>query len=84
MKRVDELYQLAKMAPPDEATEMAQEMWRIILDQQWMIGTVGLSPTIQGVRIVSNNLGNIPARQMNNANTSNPNISRPEQWFFKN
>ena len=84
VKRVNELYQMAKMAPPDEAAEMAKEMWRIILDQQWMIGTVGLSPTIQGVRIVSNNLGNIPARQMNNANTSNPNISRPEQWFFKN
>lgn len=84
VKRVEELYQMAKMAPPEEAAEMAREMWRIILDQQWMIGTVGLSPTIQGVRIVSNDLGNVPARQMNNANTSNPNISRPEQWYFKN
>ena len=35
VKRVNDLYQMAKMAPPDEAAEMAKEMWRIILDQQW-------------------------------------------------
>ena len=59
-------------------------MWRIILDNQWAIGTVGLSPAIQGVRVVKNNMGNIPDRQLNDANVENPGNSRPEQWYFKN
>ena len=51
---------------------------------QWAIGTVGLSPAIQGVRVVRNNLGNIPDRQINSAIIDNPAGSRPEQWYFKN
>ena len=56
----------------------------IILDNQWAIGTVGLSPAIQGVRVVKNNLGNIPDRQVNSAIIDNPAGSRPEQCYFKN
>jgi peptide/nickel transport system substrate-binding protein len=84
MARVEELFQSATSAPPDERTELGREIWRIILDQQWAIGTVGLSPAIQGVRVVSNSLGNIPARQVNSAIIDNPAGARPEQWYFKN
>lgn len=82
MARVEELFQLAAGAPPDERLAMAQELWQIILDNQWAIGTVGLSPMIQGVRVVSNNMHNVPARQINSAVTGNPGAARPEQWYL--
>jgi peptide/nickel transport system substrate-binding protein len=45
----------------DEAGQVknAQEIWKIIVEQQWSIGTVGQSPAFMGVRIVKNNMGNI-------------------------
>ena len=83
MAKVEELYQSAASVPPEERIELIQEIWRIILDQQWAIGTVGLSPAIQGVRVVSNKMGNIPDRQVNSAIIDNPAGARPEQWYFK-
>jgi hypothetical protein len=81
--RVEELFQMASSVPDEEAKVMAAELWQIIIDQQWAIGTVGMSPTIQGVRVVKNTMGNIPARQTNSAVTGNPGAARPEQWYFK-
>ena len=83
MAKVEELYQAASSAPPEERLELGRQIWNIILDQQWAIGTVGLSPAIQGVRVVSNRLGNIPDRQINSAISDNPAGARPEQWYFK-
>ncbi|MGH6923630.1 MAG: ABC transporter substrate-binding protein [Propylenella sp.] len=84
MVKLDELYQAATQAPPDKLKEIGAEIWSILLENQWAIGTVGLSPAIQGVRVVKNNMGNIPARQTNSAIIDNPAGARPEQWFFKN
>ena len=36
------------------------EIWKILIDQQYGIGTVGQSPALMGVRLVTNKLGNIP------------------------
>jgi peptide/nickel transport system substrate-binding protein len=83
MARVEELYQSASSVPPEERAELVREIWRIILDQQWAIGTVGLSPAIQGVRVVDNDIGNMPERQVNSAIIDNPAGARPEQWYFK-
>jgi peptide/nickel transport system substrate-binding protein len=84
MVRLDELYQSATQAPPDQRQAIIEEIWTILLDNQWAIGTVGLSPAIQGVRVVKNTLGNMAARQVNSAISDNPAGSRPEQWYFKN
>jgi peptide/nickel transport system substrate-binding protein len=84
VKRLEELFQKASMVPEAEAKAIGAEIWQIVLEEQWAIGTVGLSPMIQGVRIVSNKMGNIPARQISSAITGNPGISRPEQWYFRN
>jgi peptide/nickel transport system substrate-binding protein len=53
------------------------------VEEQWAIGTVGLSPAAQGVRIVSNNMGNIPGRMYNSPDGMTPASSRPETFFFK-
>ncbi len=69
----------------DEAGQIAnaQEIWKIIVEQQWSIGTVGQSPAFMGVRIVKNNMGNVPARQVNAQHARTPCTSRPVTFFFK-
>ncbi len=69
----------------DEAGQVknAQEIWKIIVEQQWSIGTVGQSPAFMGVRIVKNNMGNVPERQVNAQHARTPCTSRPVTFFFK-
>ena len=61
----------------------AQEIWKILVDQQYGIGTVGQSPAGLGVRLVSNRLGNIAARVCNAQHCRTPGNSHPETWYFK-
>lgn len=69
----------------DEAGQIAnaKEIWKIIVEQQWSIGTVGQSPAFMGVRIVKNNMGNIPAREVNAQHARTPCTSQPATFFFK-
>ena len=52
-------------------------------EQAYTIGTVGLSPAVMGVRIVKNNLGNIPPRQFNGQHGRTPCAAMPVTWYFK-
>ena len=63
--------------------KIAQDIWKILVDQQYMIGTVGESPAQFGVRIVSNKLGNIPSRACIAQHCRTPASSHPEMWYFK-
>ena len=63
--------------------KIAQDIWKILVDQQYMIGTVGESPAQFGVRIVSNKLGNIPSRSCIAQHCRTPASSHPEMWYFK-
>jgi len=83
MKKLMELWQKAFGVPEEERIKIGKEIWRIAVEEQWAIGTVGLSPAAQGVRIVSNNMGNVPARQYNSPDGMTPATSRPETFFFK-
>ncbi len=69
----------------DEAGQIAnaKEIWKIIVEQQWSIGTVGQSPAFMGVRIVKNNMGNIPERQVNAQHARTPYTSGPTTFYFK-
>jgi peptide/nickel transport system substrate-binding protein len=66
-----------------ERVKIAQEIWKIICEECWVIGTVGLSPAFMGVRVVKNTMGNIPARQTNAQHVRTPNTSHPATFFFK-
>jgi len=83
MQKLIELWKKAFGAPEEERIKLGKEIWRIAVEEQWVIGTVGLSPAAQGVRIVSNNMGNNPARQYNSPDGMTPATSRPETFFFK-
>ena len=93
MLRAFDLYRAA--FGMDEAGQIknAQEIWKIIVEQQWSIGTVGQSPAFMGVRIVKNNMGNVPERQVNAQHARTPCTSRTGNlllqvvtyllpWFF--
>ena len=83
MKKLMALWQQGFGVPDTERIEIGKEMWRVAVEQQWAIGTVGLSPAVMGVRIVSNRLGNSPSRLYNSTDGMTPAPSRPETFFFK-
>jgi len=83
MKKLMALWQQGFGVPDTERIEIGKEMWRVAVEQQWAIGTVGLSPAVMGVRIVSNRLGNSPDRLYNSTDGMTPAPSRPETFFFK-
>ena len=60
-----EMYTQAGGQDTEESNKTAQEIWKIIVDNVFSIGTVGVSPAVMGIRVVKNTLGNIPARQVN-------------------
>jgi peptide/nickel transport system substrate-binding protein len=83
MRELMELYRQAFGVPREERIKLAREIWKIAVDEVWTIGTVGLSPGIQGVRVAKTTLGNLPARQWVSAVSDNPQISHPETFYFK-
>jgi peptide/nickel transport system substrate-binding protein len=66
-----------------EQVALAKEVWKIIVDQNWSLGTVGQSPAWMGVRIVKNNMGNVPERQINAQHMRTPFNSQPVTFYFK-
>ena len=83
IREVMEAYREAFSVPEKEHVELGKKVWRIATDEQWTIGTVGLSPAVMGVRVAKVTLGNMPSRQFNGSTTLSPGQSRPETFFFK-
>ncbi|MCB0183247.1 MAG: hypothetical protein KDE31_03235, partial [Caldilineaceae bacterium] len=80
--QVLDLFDQGLKATPEERIQIGQEIWKIITDGVWTIGTVGQSGAFMGVRVVKNNMGNIPSRQFNIQAGQTPNISRPSTFYF--
>jgi peptide/nickel transport system substrate-binding protein len=78
-----ELYARAFSVPEEERQRLGQEIWKIVLEEQWSVGLVGLSPAAAGVRIAKVGLGNVPARQFNSPDAKTPAISHPTTFFWK-
>jgi peptide/nickel transport system substrate-binding protein len=78
-----ELFRGAAGQKEKERYKTAQEIWKIMVDEQFSIGTVGQSPANLGVRIVSKRMGNIPARQVNAVHCRTPGSSHPATFYFK-
>ena len=78
-----ELFRTAAGKKTQERYKIAQEIWKIMVDEQISIGTVGQSPAAMGVRIASKRMGNIPARQVNAQHARTPCSSHPATFYFK-
>jgi peptide/nickel transport system substrate-binding protein len=83
MLKIFELYGGAAGQKADQRIETAKEIWKILIDQQYGIGTVGQSPALMGVRLVSNKLGNIPDRNCIAQHCRTPGGAHPETWYYK-
>jgi peptide/nickel transport system substrate-binding protein len=69
--------------PEARRTEIAQELWRMLVDQVWSIGLVGQSPAYMGTRVVNERLENVPARTCTSQHCRTPWSGHPEQWYYK-
>ena len=78
-----ELFREASGLKEEGRNKNAQEIWKILVEQQYGIGMVGQSPALMGVRIVSNKLGNIASRVCIAQHCRVPGGSHPETWYYK-
>jgi peptide/nickel transport system substrate-binding protein len=83
IRRIFELYRSAGSQREQERFMIAQEIWKILVDQQYGIGTVGQSPAFMGIRLVSNRIENAPSRACIAQHCRTPGGSHPETWFYK-
>ena len=82
--KILDLFTAASGQKTEDRIKTAQEIWKILIDQQYSIGTVGQSPALMGVRLVSERLGNIPDRNCIAQHCRTPGGAHPETWFYKN
>jgi peptide/nickel transport system substrate-binding protein len=83
MRELMETFRRALGAPGEEQIRLAQEVWKIALDEVWVIGTVSQSPVITGVRVAKTGLGNVPERLSNGAATHSPGNNLPQTYYWK-
>jgi len=82
--RIVEIIEEAKTVGIDRQIELAQELYTLASEEVFAIGTVGLTPMIQGVVVINENLRNVPAVVANDWPLRTPGDARPEQFFYGN
>jgi peptide/nickel transport system substrate-binding protein len=83
LKKVMDLTEKGKTVSEAERAELGKEIIRINCEEIWSIGTVGLSPMVQGVVVAKNKLRNVPEKLSNSVVPLSPGNAFPEQWFWK-
>lgn len=82
VKRIVEIVDKARTVGPDEQVKLSQELYRIWADNLYEIGTVGLTPMVQGVVVTSAKFQNVPKTLGNDWPLRSPGNARTEQFFF--
>lgn len=82
-KKIIELQDRAKTVGEAEKAKIAQELFRIWVDNLFEIGTVGLTATDQGVAVVNTGLRNVPVSLTKDWPLRTPGNGRPEVWFYR-
>ena len=75
-------HNLGATLPKEEADALARELYTELVQEQYAIGIVGLSPMVQGVIVKNSNLNNVPDKAGNDWPLRTPNTGFPEQWYF--
>jgi peptide/nickel transport system substrate-binding protein len=78
-----ELLRSAASQPEEKRVQIAQEIWKLLVDQVWSIGIVGQSPAYMGTRVVNERLENVPARTCVSQHCRTPWSGHPEQWYYR-
>ena len=82
IKRIMQLVDTARTVGPDGQVKAAQELFRIWADNVFEIGTIGLTPMIQGVVVINSKFHNVPTTIGNDWPLRTPGNARSEQFFF--
>lgn len=81
-KRITQLVDAARSTGRDGQIKAAQELFRIWADNVYEIGTIGLTPMVQGVVVINSKMHNVPATIGNDWPLRTPGNARTEQFFF--
>jgi peptide/nickel transport system substrate-binding protein len=82
IKRIVELVDQARTVGPDGQVKAAQEIYRLWADNLYEIGTIGLTPMVQGVVVANTRFRNVPTTLGNDWPLRSPGNARVEQFFF--
>jgi len=82
IKRIMELVDTARTVGPEGQVKAAQEIFRIWDDNVYEIGTVGLTPMVQGVVVANTKFRNVPTTLGNDWPLRSPGNARAEQFFL--
>ena len=82
IKRIMEIVDQAKTVGPEQQAKLAQELFRVWVDNLWEIGTVGLTPMVQGVVVANARFRNVPTTLGNDWPLRSPGNARAEQFYF--
>ncbi len=82
VKRIVEIVNTARMVGPDEQVKLSQELYRIWADNVFEVGTIGLTPMVQGVVVVGTKFRNVPTTLGNDWPLRSPGNARTEQFYF--
>ena len=77
-----EMHKRGPGLPPAERNALGKEIYKTIVENQYNIGIVGLSPMVQGVIVTNNDLKNVPDEAGNDWPLRTPNTGFPEQWYY--
>jgi len=80
MKRALDLFVKGYGVGGEERNKLSQEIWKLVVDEVWQMGTVGQGA---GLSVVSNKMGNVPRRQCPAQHCRTPAVSHPPTWYFK-
>jgi peptide/nickel transport system substrate-binding protein len=83
IKRIAELIDRGKAASPQQQVRIAKEIFRIWVDNMFEIGTIGLTPLVQGVVVINARMRNVPTKLGNDWPLRTPGNARPEQFYYK-
>ena len=83
LKKLVEIIDKAKTASPEQQVQLGKDLFTLWVDQMYEVSILGLSPMVQGVVVVNNNLMNIPKTLGNDWPLRTPGNARPEQFYFK-
>ncbi len=82
IKKIMELVDTARTVGPDQQVKLAQELFKIWADNVYEIGTVGLTPMVQGVVVANTRFRNVPTTLGNDWPLRSPGNARAEQFYF--
>lgn len=81
--RIVEIIDTGKTVGTEQQIALAKELFTLWVEQCYEIGTVGLTPLVQGVVVINNNLMNVPLTLGNDWPLRTPGNANPEQFYFK-